>query len=1191
MNAMPNRVWTKEQQAAISAKGGAVLVSAAAGSGKTAVLVERVIQILTDEANPCDADKLLVVTFTKAAAAEMKERINERISELLLIQPDNRNLQRQKIMLAHAHISTIHGFCNDLIKENFYELGISPDFRIADESEMSLLKNEAMQLVLEEFYKNASKQFFALVETFSASRDDQRLISTVLTLYDFIRSHPFPKKWFEDKLCAYRESQSVSKTVFARILMDYAKMAIEYGLELAEDSLSVAQWDEKIRTSYEEPLLCDKALLNGIKNAIINENWNTISATLKSAEFCALKRLTGCIDNALKLKILHNRKKIKDIIGDLTRLFYQDEEQCLADLREIEPIISELFALVEAFVQQIDDLKREKNIVDFGDLEHLTLKLLVRQTNCDFERTEIARNLAEQFDFVMVDEYQDTNEAQDLIFRAVSREEENLFVVGDIKQSIYGFRQAMPKIFLRRKQNCHSFNAENEEYPAKIILDKNFRSREGILAATNFIFSQLMSRIVGEIEYDKEEKLALGAVYEKNSALGVPSDEADVELKIIDMSGVPKEDMNVCEAREIAKTIAKMIGEECKVKDKDEYRPVTYGDFCILLRSANKHAANFVETLKLCGIPAWADTSGSFFEAPEIATMLSLLKVIDNPIQDIPLISALLSPIFGFTADDLSEVRLEEKTLPLYFALKRHSEHGNKLCKTFLDELNSYRNLASTWPSYKLIQHIYDKTGYASVVQAMEDGQVRLNNLRLLLEYARSYETSGYKGLAGFIRFIEKLERQKIEIPAASANSANSNVVKVMSIHRSKGLEFPICFLSNCSRKFNKDFGDILLNPDLGVGIKLLDHQHLRKYTTFQRDAVKLDIDKKNMSEELRVLYVAMTRAREKLIMLTSLKNPEATLSKLSLQILNVSQILPYVVETANSFSDWLLLCALRHPSGQKLRELAGMSSELVIKDDTEWKIEIVAPEGDESIKTADLPILKPEEPVIDEDLLSKINRRLNYVYEYKELAKISPKVTVSYLVSQNNNQAVNFDFDKRPAFLSGVTLTPAQKGSALHGFMQFADFKRARKNLEQEIKCLQECGFITKEQGESLNRAQLAKFLKSTLCSRILASPNVVREYQFTVNISASDVVPGIDEKFAREKVVLQGAIDCVFGEGDTLVVVDYKTDKANSEEFFKKHYGKQLELYANAMEKCTGKTITQRILYSFYIGTEFFL
>lgn len=1191
MNAMPKRLWTKDQQAAINAKGGAVLVSASAGSGKTAVLVERVIQILTDKTSPCDADKLLVVTFTKAAAAEMKERINERISELLLLQPDNRNLQRQKIMLAHAHISTIHGFCNDLIRENFYELDISPDFRIADENEMALLKNEAMQLVLEAYYKKASQQFFALVETFSASRDDQRLISTVLTLYDFIRSHPFLKKWFEEKLCAYREPQSVRKTVFARILIDYAKMAIGHGLELVEDSLSAAKWDEKIWTSYEEVLFCDKSLLENIRTAIISEDWNAISATLKAVKFCALKRLTGCTNDVLKLKILHNRQETKDIVRDLTRLFYQDEEQCLADLREIEPIIKELFGLVEDFRRQVDNLKKEKNIVDFGDLEHLTIKLLVQQTDCGFERTEFAQNLAKQFDFVMVDEYQDTNEAQDLIFRAVSRKEENLFVVGDIKQSIYGFRQAMPEIFLRRKQKYHPFNAEKEKYPAKIILDKNFRSRKGILAATNFIFSQLMSKTVGEIDYDKEERLALGAAYEEKSALGVPAGEADVEVKIIDMSNGPKEDMNVCEAREIAKTITRMIGEKYKIKDKNEYRPATYGDFCILLRSANKHAADFVEELKLCGIPVWADTYGSFFEAPEIATMISLLKVIDNPIQDIPLISALLSPIYGFTADDLSKIRLEGKTLPLYFALKRHSERGITLCKTFLNELSSYRILASTWPSYKLIQHIYDKTGYTSVVQAMEDGQIRLNNLRLLLEYAKSYEASGYKGLAGFIHFIEKLERQKIEMPAASANSANANVVKVMSIHRSKGLEFPICFLANCSRKFNKDFGDILLNPDLGVGIKLLDRKHLRKYTTFQRDAVKLDLDKKNMSEELRVLYVAMTRAREKLIMLTSLKNSKTTLSKLSLQILNAQQISPYVVRAANSFSDWLLLCALRHPSGQKLRELVGMSSELVIKDDTEWKIEIVIPESDRDIKIAEEPILKSEKPVIDEELLNKINHRLNYVYEYKELAKIPSKVTVSDLVSQNNSQVVNFNFDKRPAFLSEVTLTPAQKGSALHAFMQFADFNRARENLEQEIKSLQECGFIAKEQGESLNRSQLMEFLNSSLCSRILASPNVVREYQFTVNISASDVVPGIDKKFAKEKVVLQGAIDCVFEEGDNLVVVDYKTDKANSAEFFEEHYGKQLELYANAIEKCTGKTSTQKVLYSFCTGTEIFL
>ena len=1178
---MFERCWTNDQKNAILAKNGAVLVSAAAGSGKTAVLVERVIQILTDKNTPCDVDKLLVVTFTKAAAAEMKERINTRISEMLISEPENKNLQRQQLMLSSAHISTIHSFCNELIKENFYKLNMSAEFRIADENEMILLKDEAIQAVLEEKYKASSRKFLNLVEAFSSSRDDQKLISTVLTLYDFIRSHPFPEKWLSDKLKFYDEEQNLNENIFARILIDYARMAVSHCAALTENSVKIIQEIEKIKSAYEETLLCDKTLIDGLKSTLEGNDWEEISKTLKAMKFATLKRLSGYSDDPTKLKVAQNRKEVKEIIKNLTRLFFQSGAQCFEDLKALKPIISELFALVKDFGAQLDLLKNEKNIVDFGDLEHLTLKLLVRQTENGFEKTEIAQNLSRQFDFVMVDEYQDTNEAQDLIFRAISDDEKNLFVVGDVKQSIYGFRQAMPEIFLRRKQKYNLFDSNKEIYPAKIILDKNFRSRKGILEITNFIFSQLMSNSVGEIEYNQEEKLSFGAAYDDKN-------DSDVEIKILDISESADESMNVLEARHIAKIIAQMVGENYKIKSENAVRPVTYGDFCILLRSANKHAADFVKELELCGIPAWSDTSRSFFETVEISTMLSLLKIIDNPIQDIPLLSVLVSPIFGFTPDDLSEIRVADKTVPLYFALKKQAESGDKKCVRFLSEINNYRRLASTMPSDKLIQQIYDKTGYTAIVQAMKDGQPRLNNLRLLVEYARNYEASGYKGLTGFIRFVNRLEEQKADIAASNSISESANVVKIMSIHRSKGLEFPICILANCSRKFNKDVGDILLHPELGPGIKLLDRENMRKYTTFQRDAIKLDIDKKAMSEELRVLYVAMTRAKEKLIMLTALKNPESTLSKLSAQITQNSVISPYVVGAASSFSDWILMCALRHPNGAQLRKIAGALPEIVMNADFDLKIEIVKPE--ENFAVAEEEPQQAQEKIIDEELLDKINSRINYAYKYDELARIPSKVTVSDLVSKNN-QAVKFDFAQQPAFLSEDSLNPAQKGSAMHAFMQFADFNKAKLDLENEIKSLLERGFISKEQCEVLNRAQIKTFLNSSLCKRILASNNVAREFRFAININASEVVTDIKSEFSDEKVMLQGAIDCIFEEDNKLIIVDYKTDKIVSQEVFKELYGQQLALYARALRECTGKIVAEKFLYSFYTGTQIFL
>lgn len=1176
---LSEKMWTESQLSAIKERNGSVLVSAAAGSGKTAVLVERVIQILTDKDKPCDADRLLVVTFTKAAAAEMRERISTKISEMLVCDPENKNLQRQQLMLSRAHISTIHSFCNELIKENFYELDISPDFRIADDNEMIVLKDEVIQNVLEEKYETACKSFHELIEAFSSARDDKKLISAVLTLYDFIRSHPFPDRWLDEKLKLYDENANIRETVFARTLIDYALEAIEQCLALTRNSILIIDENEKIKEAYGENLSFDMATLNEVKELLISGTWNQISNKLKGLKFTTLKRLVGYVDDPIKLKITQNRQEVKNIIKKLIQIFYPDEEQCLDDIRKLKPIINEMFSLVKDFWVKLDELKSEKGIVDFGDLEHLTLRLLVRSTEYGFEKTDLARILSSKFDHVMVDEYQDTNEAQDMIFRAISNDESNLFIVGDVKQSIYRFRQAMPEIFLRRKESYNKFDKNKEIYPVKIILDRNFRSRKGVLGATNFVFSQLMSKSMGEMEYTDEEKLVPGALYEERN---IP----DMSIKILDISDDNSENMNVSEARYIANMISEMIGSGYKVKDKEIYRPVTYGDFCILLRSANKHAPEFVNELELCGIPAWSDTSGSFFGTVEVATVLSMLRVVDNPIQDIPLMSILLSPIFGFTPDDLSDIRMCNEKVPLYFALKSCAEQGNFKCKKFLEEIDDYRRLASTMPSDRLIQYIYDKSGYLSIVQSMKEGHLRLNNLRLLLEYARNYEAAGYRGLTGFIRFIDKLEEQKSDMVASNAISEGANVVKVMSIHRSKGLEFPVCIVANCSRKFNKDIGEILLHPELGPGLKLLDKNIMRKYTTVQREAIKLDIDKCAMSEELRVLYVAMTRAKEHLVMVTSLKNPQSTLSKLASQVTENSTISPYVVKNSSSFSDWILLCALRHPDGKYLRDVSGALPGVMLDDKDKWSIEIIKPEIDLSEEQNVENFYKE---VIDDELLKKINNRINYIYKYSELARIPTKVTVSDLISSDKSS--KFDFVSRPAFLSGDTMNSAQKGTALHAFMQFVDLKNARDNLFAEMQRLLISGFITKEQYNILDKSQIARFLESDLCNRMLNSKKMIREFRFTVNINVNEVVPDIKSEFKNELLILQGSIDCVFEEDGKFIIVDYKTNKIESDDELKKIYLKQLKLYEESLVKCTEKPVKEKILYSFQTGKQILL
>ncbi len=1175
---MSSRQWTNSQKNAIYAKGGSLLVSAAAGSGKTAVLVQRVIEMITDKSNPCDADRLLVVTFTKAAAAEMRARINTEISNLLKITPNDKNLQRQQLILSRAHISTIHSFCNELIRENFYKLNISSEFKIADENEIMILKDEAIRTVLEEKYERSSPEFLNMVETFSSARDDNNLIYTVYEFYDFIRSHPFKEKWLSEKFDMYNES-NINDTEFFRVILNYAIESINHCLTLTKNSIELLNEDEKIKEIYGSSFSSDLSSLFLLKETLNLKTWDNISDELKNFKFDKLKALRGYKDDIIKVRVNENRKEVKAIIDKLKKLFYVSQEECIEDIKYLKPIVKEFFALTNDFEARLNLLKAERNILDFSDLEHLTLKLLVKETNAGFERTQEAYELSLKFDQIMVDEYQDTNEVQDLIFRALSHNEENLFMVGDVKQSIYRFRQAMPEIFLRRKEKYLLYDETKSEYPYKIILDKNFRSREGILDATNFVFSQLMSKNMGEMEYTNEEKLKLGAEYDAK-------EDPDVYLKILDLSCCEDNDMDKQEARYISGIIAQMIGKGYKIKDKNGYRNVTYGDFCILLRSANKHAINFVKELELCGVPAWCDVAGSFFGTIEVSTMLSFLRIIDNPIQDIPILSILMSPIYGFTPDELSEIRCIDRAVPIYFALKESASAGNEKCKNFLRDIEGYRQIAATMPSDRFIQYVYNKTSYLEIVQAMDEGNLRLNNLRLLLEYARNYEASGYRGISSFIRFIDKVEEQKSDLESSNEIRANANVVKIMSIHRSKGLEFPICIIANCSRKFNKDKGEILLHPKLGLGIKRKDLTSMCKYTNLSRDAISLEIDKDNMSEELRVLYVAMTRAKENLIMITSLTKVDDTICKLASSIMDGEVLDPYKVRNSTSFSEWILYCALRHPDGACLRKIAGSSFGTMSKDTGKWSIEIVRPESGNIRVTSSIHEVSEE---FDEELLNKLNSRINYTYAYKNLSNIRSKVTVSDIVAQDNLE--RFDFLRRPLFISGNKLSAQAKGTILHNFMQFVDFKKAKDNLDKEIDYLMTKGFVSIEDMSYIDKKRIKRFLNSNLMDRILRSKNVLREFKFTIKVKAGEL--GLDENLINNnhKVILQGSIDCAFEEDGQFVIVDYKTSALESMDVLEERYHKQLALYKKALSECTDKKIKQCILYSFNTGKEIFL
>ncbi|MCI8497244.1 MAG: helicase-exonuclease AddAB subunit AddA, partial [Clostridiales bacterium] len=1014
--------WTKDQEHAITARGGTLLVSAAAGSGKTAVLVQRVIERLTDPEHPVDADRLLIVTFTRAAAAEMKERITARLAELAAENPRDSRIQRQQMLLSRAHISTIHRFCMDLAKEHFFSLGISPDFRIADESELAVMQSEAMETVLETLYARGEEPFLQLTSLIGGGKNDIRLANTILTLYTFVRSHPFPQRWMEERLRLYDPELPVTQSEWGKTVLRYTADAADYCAGRLKNAVKLAGQDEKVAAAYTDALTSGLERMHLIEQlARDGSDFDRLGYEVRTFGFDKFKPVRGCESPEVKDQVAAARDEVKKTAERLARLFSDREEEVRSDLQVLGGLVRTLFEAVRLFSKELDRVKQKKSAVDFSDLEQFAVRLLVKDGEAGPERTDAAREIAGRFDEVLVDEYQDTNEAQDMIFRAVSQDEQNLFMVGDVKQSIYRFRQAMPEIFLAKKLSFAEF--DGKRYPACITLGKNFRSRDGVTGAVNFVFSQLMSRELGELDYTGDERLIAGASYPQ-------SGEPCAALHVLDLSDPSMADRrDEIEARHIARYISGLVSRGALITDHGTQRPVRWRDFCILLRNPGGHAQNYVTALSEMGIPAWADVKGGFFGTVEVSWMLSFLRVIDNPVQDVPLCSVLMSPLFGFTPDDMAAVRLTQKGVPLYTALVKKAEAGDEKCAAFLETVGRFRSLAAVLPADRLIGRIYEETGCLAMVQTMEGGELRRENLRLLLEYARKYESAGHKGLSGFIRFIDRLQEKKSDLTPASALTESADVVRVMSIHRSKGLEFPVCILAGLGQKFNKSdlYTPLLLHPQLGAGMMRLGEEGQR-FTTLPREAIALELERGTLSEEMRVLYVAMTRAKEKLVMVMGLKNPEKVLTGLAGGLAADENPGAFTLRRASGFSDWLLTCALRHPDGGPLRELAGAAQLQTLPCDGAWEVCVHKPGAEEENCEKEALQSAPA----DEAFLRVMKERLNWRYPHEDVHGIPAKVTVTELLRLKEQDEIPQELP-RPAFLDGQGMTAAQRGTALH--------------------------------------------------------------------------------------------------------------------------------------------------------------
>ncbi|NLY43131.1 MAG: helicase-exonuclease AddAB subunit AddA [Clostridiaceae bacterium] len=1244
---MPDTKWTKEQQDAIDSRGGNLLVAAAAGAGKTAVLVERILRMITDADNPIDIDQLLVVTFTNAAATEMKERIGQAISAILERNPNDGNIQRQLILLSKASITTVHSFCLDVIRSNLESIDIDPGFRIADDTESTLMKLEALDELFEQQYEEEQEDFFELLECYGDNRDDQELQNMVLDVYNFIQSSPWPEEWLEENTNKFDipEGLDFSETVWGKILIDTIRIELEGLKEImvrALDMLKDASGLEEYRPIFRKDISNFDSILK-ILDDKGEKLWDRLFDALKSIKFAALPRKIGADADLAKKDVVQKiRNNVKEEIKKICNKFVAaNSEDIVNDLKLMQPKIKCLVRLVKEFSKKYEEKKSRKSVVDFNDLEHLCLKILSEKgEDGKLKPSPIALRYRERFAEILVDEYQDSNMVQEIIISMISKTDANnpnVFMVGDVKQSIYRFRQARPELFLEK---YNTYLPQKGSLFRKILLFKNFRSRKEVVDAVNFIFKQIMSVTVGELDYDDGEALNPGAVFLQSDMRDkVIGGEVEFHLIETDAAEVPdleeKEEETGAEEEEILDNIqceARLVGrrilelmkpdEEGRYfcvfdNDKKEYRKVEFRDIVILLRTSKNWSDVFVNELSQMGIPSFADTGTGFFKTVEVQVMLSLLQIIDNPLQDIPLLAVLRSPIVGFTTDELAELRLVQKKGLLFDALKKLAQSGqgdiNKKAIEFLENLQKWRDMSLYMSTDQLIWQLYNDTGYYSMVGAMPAGPQRQANLRILFERARQFEETSYKGLFNFIRFIDKLKSSKGDMGSAKILSENDNVVRIMSIHKSKGLEFPVVILAGCGKQFNfKDMKkSILLHQDLGFGPKVVDHKLRLSWPSAARQAIMQKIKAETLSEEMRILYVALTRAKEKFIITGHVNNLPKEAARWSANASVKEDKFPaYEMLKSRSYLDWIVPALIRHKRCSGLRDNPLFGSEfkgLLIDDPSLWDIRIwsknavsnenIAEEHRENdfLKWLDELEKKGEDEL--SEFAEEISKRLSWDYSFDKVTRVPAKVSVTELkrrfdaeMAEEAGAFIEYQpaLIKKPLFLQEKRgLSAAEAGTAMHCIMQHLDY--GCEDIEAQVRAMIEKDLITEQQAKSVDMAKIRGFLQSPLGKRMLKAEKIYREVPFNIEIPCHELYKDMEDGMCGEEtVLLQGIIDCFFEEADGIVLIDYKSDymPEGGADRIRERYKIQINYYAMALEKLTGKKVKEKYIYLFDNG-----
>lgn len=1167
-----SKKWTDNQLKAVEARGMQVLVSAAAGSGKTTVLTERVKNILSDTDNPCGVSEILVVTFTRAAATEMRDRIYDALRESISLNGENSDyLRRQMILLPTADICTIDSFCSKIVKENFSLAGVGVDFKLLDEKDIAEMTNTALTEVIDALYEENDESFRTLTTMFLSERDDKLLGEVIETLYNYSRSYPSPKNWLNKLVESFSSEKTPGETVWSDVIYKFVGMFADFHYSRLMRCVALMEESGGFSPDYLRRFYATAENVLTLKNTVDDKNWDGMVQVIRNGLVVKIPARNSKVDESLKKLTQDVFAEFEDDAESLEKRTLPTIEEHKADAEILQPVVKKLCEAVEKLTITLDVMKKEKNSYSFDDILHKCIDLLVVFEGDNWSLTPLAENLRSKYKEILIDEYQDTNEAQNIIFQALSKNSENLYCVGDVKQSIYRFRLASPDLFMNLRRNLPDY--DGEMHPSQITLDKNFRSRQGIDEAVNFVFSTLMSREVGEIDYDEREKLSFGADYypDKNTP--------DTEIICVNAESLKSKEATALEAQTVADYIERILNSKVEITTKNGKRPIRSSDICVLLRSVKNKVDVYTDALKKKGIPSCAVLDGDTSESKEIRFLTSLVKVINNPLIDIPLIAVLLSPVFGFTADELAEIRMIDKKAEMYACLEKYAENSAK-AKLFIDKFTLYRNIASSFPVDEFIRFVVDDTSISDMYLAAGNGEQRRANIRGFIKFAEEFTANGRNGLNAFVRYLDNaIANGALKSYGASGVSEG---VQFMSIHKSKGLEFPYVIVADCSKGFNKQdsYKSLTLARETGIGLKIRDDELFTRYHTVSSAATEKAILFGSSSEELRVLYVAMTRAKEHLTFVCTLTG-KSTAKRVrlnnTLSINNDGKLHPYAVYRAGNMSEWLLTCFASHKDCSVVRDICGYEGVNFTGDSFGIDTVYVDP-LDEDVSVSD-EIIDEVVAEVDDELLKLIEERANYKYEF-DCSGVLAKVTASS--TEHNKTQREYFAKNKPRFLND-SFTGADRGTAIHKFLELCDFQSAANDIESEKQRLSENGSMTEKELAVLDDSAVEKFFSADVGQRLLNSSQVYKEYEFTFFKKADDVYTDLPENIKNENIVIQGKLDCAFVENDGAILIDYKSDNITDEEKFKEIYLPQIEFYVEALRQCTGFEVKEKYLYSF--------